>query len=272
MFRVSMLLLLGLLARLPLAADSPRAKLVDRVIRESGLQQQVEQVAELVKLGFGQSGAAEAWPAQLHAQYQGSMNRAYDPERMLEEISEHIQTNMVTPDIDVVMTWLKSPLGKKISQLEADTDADAVVNKMALELKTLMKDTNRVARIEALDQVMTTSEHQINIARNTQIAVIAAKLALVHPDNRPKNEVIQAQFNQQMEHLSPVIRRTTIESFVYTYRDLDAAEIEDYIDFAKSRVGRLYHHAMLEGIDKALVKANKLMLGSLQKMLNVSGK
>jgi hypothetical protein len=267
-----MLLLLGLFARLPLAADSPRAKLVDQVIRESGLQQQVEQVAELVKFGFGQSGAAEAWPAQLHAQYQGSMKRAYDPERMLQEISEHIQTNMVTPDIDVVMTWLKSPLGKKISQLEAATDADAVVNKMALELKTLMKDTNRVARIEALDQTMTASEHQINIARNTQIAVLTAKLALVHPDNRPKNEIIQAQFTQQMEHLSPVIRRTTIESFVYTYRDLDAAEIEDYIDFAKSRVGRLYHHAMLEGIDKALVKANKLMLGSLQKMLNVSGK
>ncbi|MFT5124798.1 MAG: hypothetical protein ACI9TH_001721 [Kiritimatiellia bacterium] len=272
MIRPVLLILFSLLAGRLQADGSPRAQLVNEIIEASGLQVQVEQVTQLVRMGFEQSGAAEVWPASMLAQYQGSMNRAYDHERMLAEISVHIQTNMITPDIDEVMAWLKSPLGKKISRLEAATDADAVVNKMAIELKTLMQDTDRVARMEALDEAMTASQHQITIARNTQIAILAAKLALVHPDNRPKNEVIQEQFNHQMERLAPLIRQTTVQSFVYTYRELNPAEIEDYIDFAKSRVGRAYHQAMLEGIDEALVKANRLMLASLQKMLNVSGK
>ncbi len=248
------------------AGQVPDARQLDRLYLKSGLADLVEQIPAGVQAGFAQAFGQDAsghLSPQQHKIILSRIPMAYAPEDMRPGIIEVLAARLTAADVETVLVWLDSPLGRKCTALEsaaAAPEALAAMQGFAEELQQSPPAPERVALLGELAEAVKAAENAVEVVMNTQLAVAAGMSAMLPREQQKPLEVIRNQLEQYRPQITAAMQNQTVLAFLYTYRSLSEDEIRQYLQFAKSEEGERYHAAASDGIEQVLT-AGALKLG-----------
>ena len=246
-------------------AQSPSAEQLDELYRKSGLAALVEEIPAGVQAGFDKAfGGGQGAPltARQLKMIHTRIPQAYAPDDIRPGIIAVLADKLNAEDVKVALVWLGSPLGQKCTAMETAAAAPEAMAAMEAYAAELQPSPERVALLGELAQAVKAAENAVEVVMNTQLAIAVGMMAALPEQQRQPIDVIRNQIEQVRPQVRAAMENQTVLAFLYTYRELTADEIRQYLRFARSDVGMRYHAAASEGIEQALT-AGSLKLGAM---------
>lgn len=219
----------------------------------SGLTKQVNEFPGLIKTGMiqaRQQGAAI--PEDLFNEMLKSVDTSILPKEILEKISSSLKKSIREDEINRLLVWYESDLGRKITLAEEKASTPESYQLMISEAKTLLADSKRVEFAKRLDKLIGATEITMNLQKISGIAVYSAIMKAVSPD-QPINI---DEYKSQMLSIEPKMRANTeqlvIISFVYSYKTFDDKSLEKYESFLNEPTTVKFNNAVVESFNKGL--------------------
>jgi hypothetical protein len=268
-----------ILLMLPAVAHSQNQnELIQSLYLKSGIDKQVRQLPLLIQSSVAQALETDdrinELPRHTKSAISGSVPEAFSPERIKKTILKEVKATMTVKDLDKVLNWLDSPLGKKCTRLEAAASTPETlveVKKFAARLKQAPPAAERLDMLRRLDAAVKATETNVEIAMNTQLAVAFAVVKSLPQEQQGPLKDIAAQLEKNRPQIKAVMKSQTLLFALYAYRGLTNAELEKYIRFATSPAGTKYHGATISGFKKALLDGSLKWGKSIAGILNQSG-
>ncbi len=238
-------------------------QLVRTLMQKSGLSKQIEQIPAAMQADIVRASLESDNP--LSQSEIDDLSRkaaeAFNAGILKDTVERYILGTLPEKDIRMVLAWVNSPLGEKISRLEEEAATPAAYQEIQKIAAQEIKKSARSELLSILDNAIKATDVGVNIAINVQVAFILAVTAGMPAEQRPSVEDILTEVSKDKAQLRQNIERETMAGFLYAYRSLTDSEIEKYIEFAESGPGKKYHAVSAEGLNAALMQAG-LALGS----------
>ena len=245
---------------LPFAAHAQNAS--DELLRllyvKSGLQTQLQQLPFTVQEMFDQrvaSGQYGTLDAKIISALRKGIRTPFVPDTMKETIIEELRKRLSSEDVREVLVWLESPLGTKITKLEeaaSTPDTMKELPQFAEKLREAPPAQDRLRVLERLDAATRATETNVEVIMIGQLSVIVALVATLPEEKRAPIADIRAEVEKTRPQFESMVKTHVLVIFLYTYRSLTVSELDIYVKFAESDVGRRYHNAAVAGLKKVL--------------------
>jgi hypothetical protein len=279
MFRITAITcsLLILSTAFPVYADaSDKEALTNTLVELSGLEEVTRQVAPHVVAQL------ERRRSQLHQElYQifvPVFRDAYQADKLLHTVYPSVARELDVQTMQHALVWLRSDLGRKITRLEEATSSPEAFQKMqgfAQQLELDGSTRRRVELAQRVDAATQATEMSVTMVTSTMAAVVTALDAIQPKDQRMGAKGLKQQIEQQRTQLRQAYEQVTLVSFLYTYQALSEEELERFLEFLESEVGRRYNKALATALTEALVdassKASESLAPAMRQYLNSRG-
>ena len=239
-------------------------KSLTQVMELSGLNEQIAQYPNMALMGMEQERLTNnSIPNDKFLKMKTLMLDAYNTDEMLAIIKKEIQKTTSQKDADVLISWYKSPLGKKITDAEKKASTPNAYSNMLKEAPTLLQDKKRVYFARLIDRSINATKMTIQIQKKTSIAVFIAISRIIHPEEKVDVEKYKIIIAAQDEQIEVAIEQMMILSFVYSYKNISIDNLEKYIVFLQKDDVSKFNNSVVNGIVKALDNASKKMTRKL---------
>lgn len=240
------------------AAQSSQA--VQELYVKSGMKDQLAQMAPAMDMGFQQVAQTKGKDIdqKMMSSIRTAMMDAYAPQNLEKDALGHISKNLKKKDINKVMGWLESDLGKKITQLEKDASTPQAQQQLMAYAQSLQKtqpSEQRIGQVVLLMNATKAAESATEIALGTQKAVMSAMFSSMPQAEAGMTQMIIGQLEAQRPKLLESMQNQVLVTFLFTYRSLTDKELGQYVGFASTKSGRKYHKVMMEALTLALSNA-----------------
>jgi hypothetical protein len=241
------------------AALRATPQLTQELMAKSGLNKQVANIPKLVLYGLDGARRQTEQPLNLevYENLKSAILSSFRPDEILKTISQHVDSDLNKYDIEAILQWLDSPLGRKITALEESTSTPEAYLSMMSRKDELLKNTARVEKMKALDAAIKETEFNLDLQINMQIAIASSIAAALVPDNNMVFERISAAAEAGRSKMEPHVREETLVSQLYTYQTLTDAEIDRLIAFSSSDLGQIYYDATSQGFKIGFMNASR---------------
>jgi hypothetical protein len=253
--------LLFLLFVLPcLAAEKATDPTLDELMKKSGMTAQLAQIEPMMQVGVEQARSTTGGMSDADFQkLKLAVSVAYAPERLRLATRKQLAVALTPDDTKQVLAWLSTKLGTRITQLEETANADPVKAQERLAGGSKFVDAlppPRKTRIERFERAVEAVQTNLNVIVDTNIG-IARGIALAMPGDAPAIDIdaVVAQIESQRPMLENTLRPQVIASLAMTYQPLSDADLDAYIEFLESPVGRKYVTGSSLALEKALSDA-----------------
>ena len=223
---------------------------------KSGMATLVNQVAGLYLSGLAQHQAT--LPPDLFNALQRAGRDAFQATKMREKVLEVMKSHFDPELAQAVMSWLRSPLGEKITALEsiqfsAKTLQD--VQAFGKHLQSNPPPQNRFELIRRLDAATAASEKNVEVALTILVQTATAVANAGSKEKGMGVEEMRRQIDLKRPQLEERARKSTEISLIYIYQTLTDKELERYVSFSESQTGTAYHKMAFEALMAALSDA-----------------
>lgn len=256
-----------------------KAKLASEIIEAAGIARQNRSLTEAVLSSFEEK-YQEADPSiktaddQKLARLKDVIRLATDPARINDYIQDQLASNLSIPELEQVLNWYQSPLGKKISKLEFSSYADkkAQANKLRLAFNlTRYQSASRADLFSRLDEATTSTAAMVEL--QTNLIVQNQILDLVLSNSKELDQASIGKIIQNFEsnidpYLDIFAAQLVFAGFVYTYRGLSESELEAYLSFSETDAARNYYSILNKKSNTVMLDCNQKILTSIVRVLN----
>ena len=265
---------------LPIAAMAQDSKevLVKELYVKSGLEKQMGQLPMLVQAGYDQAVAADdnlrEMPQSDIREIRASIETVFAPEKIQKTIMNECREKLSIEDLKKVIEWLDSPVGRKFTRLEEIASTPEKYDEMLRYAQKLQESPPAPERLEImkqLDAAVKATKTTVEIAMNTQLAVAMAVVASLPKEQQPGYDTLADTIKQTRPQLESAMRTQTIYSMLYSYRSATNEELSQYIAFASSPAGQIYHDVTISGAKKAMMAASYKWGEVIADILNQNG-
>lgn len=236
---------------------------LDPLVEASGLAFQVRQIAPLIQssLIHGETAWGDVAP-EARASMTLAVNWAFAPERLLEEVREHLRATLDAENAGEALEWLASPVGRRITRAEEEASTPASQRAMAGFEAETEDDATRRDLLSRLMHAVEAPKHQLDFVFQVQRAMLLG----MDPNNDAAVRQLEAQFSANRSVLEALMEDQILSTFAFTYRDIHTEELEAYLAFALSSQGKAYHEAVMQSLTLALRHAGGRMGERLAQM------
>lgn len=252
-----------LLAAAALQAAPPRH--IEELMHKSGLWTQLGQSQQQIRSGAEQAQAqakagkgGKAFSEDDFARLVAAMNSAYAPEKLRSAMARELEAHLSAEDEGVVLEWLSSALGRRLTKIEEESGE--LEKSLAAEREApVFFATVPAPRVEMFKRMIAAirmGEATASMVINMTTA-IGFGMAMSNPTEEPAAlaQKIRDRMEPQRAAMAQAFDARAVRSFAYVYRELSDAEVEKYVAFSESPVGRRYHEASVKGMDNVLARA-----------------
>ena len=256
-----------------------KLELASQIIKESGIAKQNETLTGMTLASFEEkyeeAGVKNKETAdELLAKYSEVIKLATDPERINAYIMENLASDLTIPELQKVLKWYQTPLGKKISEIEYNSYAEKRdhVNMLRLAFRlTRYQSAARANLFARLDEA--TSSTELMIELQTNLIVQNQILDLILSESKQLNrasidEIIKRYKDDIDPYLDIFSSQYVFAGFAYTYRGLSVNELEKYIAFSETKAGRHFYSLLRKKSNRVLLDCNKRILTSIVRVVN----
>ena len=217
---------LVLLSSSPVLAQDAAAK-IDDILAKSGLQREIEQQP--------------------------------DASVMLETIKEHINSHMTSSELDSVLAWFDSDLGRKINKAEEDAssaEAYSQARQVSAGLQSQPQDPLRKQLISEIDRASHLSEVTTGMKMSMIINMTEARPSASSNRDSYKEEMI-SQIKDRRGLIQENTTREVMARLLFAYRSMSDNELKQYLNFLNSEAGKKYADTIAEALLSAVENSNK---------------
>ena len=256
-----------------------KAKLAAEIIQEAGIAKQTNSLTDMA-LASLEEKCKEADTSKIPSfdekllRFKDVIRLATNSQRINEHIQKNIAADLTIPELEQVLKWYQSPLGKKIAEIEFSSYSEKKehVNTLRLAFRlTRYQTTSRANLFSRLDEATYSSEAMVEL--QTSLIVQNQILDLVLSDSdkldQAKIDEIIKNFETEIDpYLDMFAAQYVFAGFVYTYRGLTESELEEYLSFSETEAGRHYYAILKKKSNAALLDCNKRILTSIIRVMN----
>lgn len=205
-------------------------------------------------MGYGQQLRDEMFPGRGGVDWDNTVARIYEPDRMHEVMRSGLSAELVGADLDPLITFFTSPVGQRVVQLEVTARRAMLDDTIEEASRQALYDLreNDTGRLGQLDRFVTANdlvEWNVMGALNSNFAFY---LGLVEGGAFPF-EITEEQILADIWDQEPEIRLET-EEWLYSYLlmaydPLVDGDLEAYIALSLSPEGQALNRALFEAFD-----------------------
>lgn len=231
------------------------------LIEQSGTGVQLDFMPRALKISLGQAmqkGMLRLDKKQIEAIHT-AFDHAYAPAQLRQMMAERIPARITPEHGAQIMDFLGSPLGQRIVACEkkiAQPGIQAEIEENAAKiLADASASSTRLALYASLNQAMDGTRLAVQTYIGSALAMNAAILA-VTPDvpHKPTMEEIRKGLEAQKLAITASLTQSILSNSAYMYRDLSEEELNTYLRFALSPVGRSYMTGVGESLAEIMVE------------------
>jgi len=254
-------LLLSGFSAVGISAESNKAALVSALMHQSGMDIQIELIPQQVKAGIRDS-ARQGTP--LDVVIQDKLVAALDTQSLNQSVQEYMAEEMSVGEIEQVLSWLDSPPGKRVVAMEVKASQPDTMLKMFKVFETERDRPGRIERIHRIDEAMLSKERTKDLMINMQVFFGMAMVAESGTTQRVSYGQTRYNMERAMASMWGELEQVVTMMYLFTYQGLSNAELDQYIEFTESPVGRKYNQVLYEGLSYAFANAGKSLRQSLK--------
>jgi len=148
------------------SAELNKATLVSALMHQSGMDVQIELIPAQVKAGIRNSARQGA---PMDVVIQDKLVGALDTQSLNQSVQEYMIEEMSSAEIEQVLSWLESPLGKRVVALEVHASQPDSMLKVPKVFETERDRPGRMARIHRIDEAVLSRERTKDLMINMQV-------------------------------------------------------------------------------------------------------
>ena len=260
-------------------SKSLKLELASQIIKDSGIAKQNNTLTGMTLASFEEkyeeAGIKNQDKAdEMLAKYSEVIKLATDPERINAYIQDNLASQLTIPELQEVLKWYQTPLGKKISEIEYNSYAEKRdhVNMLRLAFRlTRYQSAARANLFARLDEA--TSSTELMIELQTNLIVQNQILDLILSESKKLNQAsIDQIIKRYKDDIDPYLdifsSQYVFAGFAYTYRGLSVEELEKYIAFSETDAGRHFYSLLRKKSNMVLLDCNKKILTSIVRVVN----
>jgi len=244
-----------------ISAESNKAALVSALMHQSGMDMQIELIPQQVKAGIRDSARQGA---PIDVVIQDKLVDAMDTRTLNQSVQDYMIEEMSLGEIQQVLSWLASPLGKRVVAMEISASQPDTMMKMFEVYKTEQARPGRLERIHRIDEAVLSKERTKDLMVNIQVFFGMAMAAESDAMQRASYGQTRYNMEQAMAPMWGELDQVVTMMYLFTYQGLSDAELDQYVEFTESPVGRKYNQVLYEGLSDAFTNAGKSLRQSLK--------
>lgn len=240
----------------PGAAD----QLAGDLMVKSGLHEQIRQFPLVVRSAFQAPTEAPAGgelPLAVR-RLNWIIGDAFDPQRLGGGVRAKLAAGLTRPEIETVLGWLDSPLGRRVTALEEGASTPKAYAAIAAmgEQGAAGVSSNRLDLLDRLGAAIRAEDHFTDMAVNSEIAIAAGAMAASGEGTLTFDQIVD-RVEADRPKVKARMKQEVRNSFVYSYRTLSDDELAQYVAFAESETGRKYHRIAFDALNEVLLDASR---------------
>lgn len=230
---------------------------IDRLLELSGISKQVDQFPELIKAGMRQARLDGELISETD--FDTMLIRTDDtilPAEILGEVRSALLESLSDDDIEQLLSWYRSDLGREINALEEKAGSQEAFAQMEQRAAELLADSDRVAFARRIDRMVGATELTMSIQEYTGLAVFSAITLALRPDTAQQeiDDFRELMAGMRPQFREPTERMVTV-SFVYTYLPLDDEKLERFETFLTHPHTTRFNRTVASGLGRGLARS-----------------
>jgi hypothetical protein len=223
------------------------------IFRLSGLETQLGSLDMLVEESLAQS--LQSIPTEQAERVKRAVLTELSAPQLQQQVASRLEKVHHPQHAAAALRWLRSPQGRRITQLEIEASTPESVRALEAYAQQLRAEPPREVRLglaRELDRAIGATQFAVEVSLASARAAMSAMSGVLPAERRLDAGQIEAAIGAQREAMREGLAQASLLSTLHTYRDLTDAELEAYLAFAKSDTGRWYHGAVKQALLEAL--------------------
>jgi hypothetical protein len=157
-----------------------------------------------------------------------------------------------------VLSWLKTPVGKKMTLLEIEANSPEGTKNIETfgnEYEKIGEDRRKL--LERLDKAINATDMNIKVVSVSMLEMMHAMQSEVSGKNRMSPEQINAFVGKIRDMPRDQLKSNVMRSIAHTYRNLTDTELEAGIHFHETTAGKWFNETRVKAITSAIGKASR---------------
>jgi len=243
------------------AAVPDKGALAAALMHKSGMDVQIELIPDQIKAGI-RDAARHGSP--MDVVIQDKLVSALDTQSLNRDVKDYLVAHMNSDEMRQVLTWLESPLGQQVVAMEINASQPDMMMKMFEVFQHEQARPGRLERIHRLDEAVLSKERTKDLMINIQVFFGMAMVAESGSAQRASYSLTRNNTERAMAPMWDELQQVVTMMYLFTYRGLDDAELDRYLEFTESAAGRKYNQVLYEGLSYAFAHAGKSLRQSLK--------
>ena len=170
-------------------------------------------------------------------------------EEIFDELVGRMAGRLDDTELDEILGFLASDLGRRVTKMEIEAQDPSVADgvdmageQIAAELMESAPD--RIAAYQNMLDAIDAVESGVTTALNMNFAVLSGMVASGRMSYQMSEGEILSLIAAQEDMIREEVRKSAMESAAFTYRDLSDEDLEMYVEFLTSNVGKKLYGVM----------------------------
>ena len=201
--------------------------------------------------------------------------RAYGKDYLMASVRETFYQEAEDRDLGPALEWLRSPVGTRIAELEAEATRPEALEEMMeffQEYQSMDPDSPRVRLLSDLDEAAGVTESSVRLALEMARSTARGVNHLAPRDQQVFSEAgLEDRISQLEPQIRPALRESTQLLLYFKFRTLKDEEIRQYLEFVRSPDGQWLQEAVVNSLVQALRDAGDRTGRLIDERIQASG-
>ena len=172
-----------------------------------------------------------------------------------QQIINDLQAKLTDSQLQAVHDWYETPVARKISSTEiaaSEPSAWPKIQSSAMELNSRYKGTRKAEMFDRFDRAARATESAVDTTIAVQLGLATAMAAF--SSDSANYEQLRQRIESQRSMLRGVVGQQVYDSYLYTYQNIGAQEMDLYLEFLESSAGSAFSKVVTNSIQQAITE------------------
>jgi len=232
-------------------------KLIHGLLEISGAKEQINYYADVVGGGLPQLQGSLG-EHKIKEELLRLIRESYRFDEIYPSIVQVFQTRFNKEHIISVLSWLKTPVGQKMTKLEIDANSPEGIKRIrafAGEYQKIGEDRKRL--LIRFEKATSATGMNIEVVSVSLLEMLMAMQSQVDGKNRMSSGEIEAIVGKIRNMPAEQLKSNVMISLACTYRGLTDEELASAIQFYEAPAGKWFNDTSIKALTSAIGKASR---------------
>lgn len=247
---------------------------INELIKYSGIDRQFDGMPGIVEAVLNQAQAdavkqgKNPIPENEFFNLKQALMHAFKPAVIVKKIRKDLRKELTIDDVDDLMRWYKSDLGRKITSEEVKASSPDAYMDMMNNIESLTKDQDRINMAFDIEHQVDSVDMATTLQKKTLLGIYTALFSRNDPASFDV-KLVQSMIDSQEKVIRSQLEQTVILSYVYSYRSISLDDQSRYVSFLKRTTSKKFmktvNNGLMHGLDKITDNLKIILQNMIQK-------